>query len=203
VLSQVSAHLVPPLLGRIKAGLHTPQILEHLGIKDMTALTKHASWPKNLFDEALRLYPVDHDEECSNAICHRTTFMYGLLYEHSQLDELLHTNLQELFGVHDVELFDHLATIVRAGHVVSASDEDIYMPNLDGMNLPLAFIHGSENRVYTPASTEKTYNLLVERFGPDNFERHVIKGYGHIDCIFGKRAAVDVYPTIARHLLAH
>ncbi|MBN3758497.1 alpha/beta fold hydrolase [Paraburkholderia sp. Tr-20389] len=203
VLSQVSAHPVPGLLQRIKAGLHTPQILQHLGIKDMTAYTQHEKWPHNLLDEALKYFPVGHDESCSSPVCHRATFLYGLLYEHAQLDEQLHANLQELFGIHDVELFNQLAAMVRAGHVVDANGDDVYLPNLDGMKLPIAFIHGTENLCYLPTSTEMTYDLLVERFGADNYERHLIKGYGHIDCVFGKRAALDVFPTIVRHLDAH
>jgi cholesterol oxidase len=43
----------------------------------------------------------------------------------------------------------------------------------------------------------------VEHFGAERYERHVIPGYGHLDCIFGKNAAVDVYPVIARYLDAH
>ncbi|HEY3596193.1 MAG TPA: alpha/beta fold hydrolase [Paraburkholderia sp.] len=203
LLSQVSAHLVPGLLQRVKAGLHTPQILQHLGVKDLSAYTQHEKWPHNLLDEALRLFPVEDDEECNNAICHRATFLYGLLYEHSQLSEPLHANLQELFGVHDVELFNQLAAIVREGHLIDAKGADVYLPNLDGMKLPITFIHGAENRCYLPTSTEMTYDMLVEQFGPGNYARHVIEGYGHIDCIFGKNAAVDVYPTIARHLDVH
>jgi cholesterol oxidase len=79
----------------------------------------------------------------------------------------------------------------------------VYLRNLDGMKLPIAFIHGTENRCYLPESTQMTYDMLVDRFGPDNYERHLIAGYGHIDCIFGRNAAADVYPTIMRHLEAH
>ncbi|GJH36601.1 alpha/beta fold hydrolase [Paraburkholderia hospita] len=203
VMSQVSAHPVPGLLQRIKAGLHTPQILQHLGIKDMTAYTQHEKWPHNLLDDALKFFPVERDETCNSPVCHRATFLYGLLYEHEQLDEQLHANLQELFGIHDVELFNQLAAMVRAGHVVDANGDDVYMPNIAGMKLPIAFIHGSKNLCYLPTSTEMTYDLLVERFGPENYERHVIDGYGHIDCVFGKRAALDVFPTIVRYLDAH
>jgi cholesterol oxidase len=203
VLSQVSAHPVPGLLQRIKAGLHTPQILRHLGIRDLTAYTRHEKWPHNLLDEALKFFPVERDETCSSPVCHRATFMYGLLYEHAQLDEQLHANLHELFGVHDVELFNQLAAMVRAGHLVDAKGDDVYMPNLEGMKLPIAFIHGSENLCYLPISTQMTFDTLVERFGPGNYERHVIEGYGHIDCVFGKRASLDVFPTIVRHLDAH
>ncbi len=203
VLSQVSAHPVPGLLQKIKAGLHTPQILQHLGVEDLSAYTREASWPGNLLDEALRFFPVGHDEGCNNAVCHRATFLYGLLYEHMQLDEPLHAHLDELFGIHDVTLFNQLAAMVRAGHLVDADGEDVYLPHLDRLQLPLTFLHGAENRCYVPASTETTFGMLVDRFGPAQYERHVIPGYGHIDCIFGKHAATDVYPLIRGHLDAH
>jgi cholesterol oxidase len=203
LLSQVSAHPVPGTLQRIKAGLHMPEMLEHLGVKDLTVLTRAGNWPHNLLDEALRVYPVGHEQGCGNALCHRATFLYGLLYEHAQLGEHLHANLQELFGVHDVELFSQLAAMVRAGHVVNAQGENVYLPKLDAMNLPIGFIHGAENQCYLPVSTETTFNLLVERFGAANYERHVIPGYGHLDCIFGKNAALDVFPVIVRYLDGH
>ncbi|WP_292989266.1 hypothetical protein [Nitrosomonas sp.] len=34
----------------------------------------------------------------------------------------------------------------------------------------------------------------MEVNGPDGYACHVITGYGHIDCIFGKNAVKDVYP---------
>lgn len=203
LLSQVSAHPVPAALQRIKAGLHLPEMLGHLGVKDLTVLTRADDWPHNLLDEALRVYPVGHEQGCGNALCHRATFLYGLLYQHGQLGEQLHANLQELFGVHDVELFSQLAAMVRAGHVVDAQGENVYLPNLDAMNLPIGFIHGAENQCYLPVSTETTFNLLVERFGAANYERHVIPGYGHLDCIFGKNAARDVFPVMVQYLDAH
>ena len=205
LLSQVSAHLIPPLLGEIKAETGVPQLLERLGIKDVTAYTQRASWFKNIIDNALRLFPAGHKEGCNSAICHRATFLFGLLYQHAQLDELLHANLQELLGVHNVELFAHLATIVRAGHIVDEAGKDIYMPHLDGMNRPITFIHGSKNSVYKPESTQKTFDLLVSTFGNKDkrFDRHLIDGYGHIDCIFGRNALIDVYPLIRKHLEAH
>ena len=209
VISQVSTHPVPGTLQRIKAGLHIPDLMQHLHVRDLTAYTQLHTWPQNLLDEALRLYPLDHDEGCGNPICHRATFLYGLLYEHAQLSETLHSNLQELLGVHDVEVFKHLAAMVRAGKVVDAQGRDVYlsgadgMKGLDGMRLPIGFIHGEKNETYLPISTQRTYDMLVSRFPEQPYERHVIPGYGHIDCIFGKNASVDVYPVIVRYLDAH
>lgn len=209
VISQVSAHPVPGTLEKIKCGLHVPDIMEHLGVLDLTAYTEHRSWPQNLLDEALRLYPLSHKQGCGSPICHRATFLYGLLYEHEQLNETLHSNLQELLGVHDVSVFKHLAAMVRAGKVVDAEGRDVYlsgangMKGLAGMRLPIGFIHGEKNETYLPKSTLLTYDMLVEHFPEQPYERHLIPGYGHIDCLFGKNAAVDVYPVIARYLNAH
>jgi cholesterol oxidase len=209
VISQVSAHPVPGTLEKIKCGLHVPDIMEHLGVLDLTAFTEHRPWPHNLLDEALRLYPLSHKQGCGSPICHRATFLYGLLYEHEKLNETLHSNLQELFGVHDVSVFKHLAAMVRAGKVVDAEGRDVYlsgadgMRGLEGMRLPIGFIHGERNETYLPKSTLMTYDMLVEHFPEQPYERHIIPGYGHIDCIFGKNAAVDVYPVIARYLNAH
>jgi cholesterol oxidase len=52
---------------------------------------------------------------------------------------------------------------------------------------------------FLPQSTAETYDLLRARYGDDRYSRHVIPGYGHIDCIFGRDAHRDVYP----HMLAH
>ncbi|MFM0397206.1 alpha/beta fold hydrolase [Paraburkholderia phytofirmans] len=208
-ISQVSAHPVPGTLEKIKAGLHIPDFMEHLGLLDVTAYTEHKSWPQNLLDEALKFYPLNHKEGCGNPICHRATFLYGLLYEHEQLNQTLHSNLQEILGVHDVGVFKHLAAMVRAGKVVDAEGKDVYltgadgMKGLEGMRRPIGFIHGDKNETYLPISTQLTYDMLVKHFPEQPYERTIIPGYGHIDCIFGKNAAVDVYPVIVKYLDAH
>jgi cholesterol oxidase len=67
------------------------------------------------------------------------------------------------------------------------------------MKLPIAFIHGGDNRCFLPDSTKITYDLLCATNGAGLYTRQVVDGYGHIDCIFGQNAAADVYP----HFLAH
>ena len=43
---------------------------------------------------------------------------------------------------------------------------------------------------------------LVAANGSSLYKRHVIPGYGHIDCIFGKNAVNDVFPFVLEHLEA-
>jgi len=76
------------------------------------------------------------------------------------------------------------------------------MNHLDRLALPICFIHGAENQCFLPVSTELTYNALRAANGNSLYSRHVIPGYGPIDCIYGANAARDVYPYMLDHLEA-
>lgn len=197
VISQVSAHMKSPLMTELKTGLHTAGALDALGVDTLTAYTSsEEGWKDKFIDQALKLYPVGSNQHCHNPVCHRITFLYGLLYEHQELNESLHENLHELFGVGNIEQFEHLSTMVRKGHVTSFSGEDIYLPHPERMAIPITFISGAKNKCYLPESTELTFEYLRKANDPDLYERFVIPNYGHIDCIFGENAVKDVFPTI-------
>jgi cholesterol oxidase len=201
VISQVSTHDITPPLVHLKAGLHLPGWLDALGVKSLTAsASSHEGFMSHLFDRALTLYPVGSDELCDSAVCHRVSFMYALLYEHAQLNHATHERLYELFGEATARAFEGIARMVREGHVVDAEGQDVYLPHLDRMAIPIRFIHGAENQCFLPASTAKTVEVLSAKNGPALYSRNVIPGYGHIDCIFGKNASTDVFPFIVEHL---
>lgn len=203
VCSQTATNLICPLITKVKTGLHLPNFLDLLGVDSLTAyVDSTAGWKQKLYDDALKLYPVPKGERCHSAVCHRVSFMYSLLYQHEQLDDHIHDNLHELFGIGNMTSFEHLALMVREQQVMSADGKDVYMPHLDRLALPMRFIHGEKNDCYLPASTQKTYDLLCAANGESLYSRHVIPGYGHIDCIFGKNAVDDVYPLILEHLEA-
>ena len=126
--------------------------------------------------------------------------MYSLLYEHDRLNAATHNALHELFGVANVAAFEHLAEMVRAGRLVDAGGGDVYLPHLERLAIPITFIHGAENACFLPQSTERTLDALRERNPGVPYRRHLVPGYGHIDCIFGAEAARDVYPLVVGHL---
>jgi cholesterol oxidase len=201
VASQIAAHVKAPASTRLKSGLHVPQLLDAIGVDSMTAYTDdRAGWLERLYDRALAMWPDQEEEECDSAVCHRITFMYSLLYEHDQLNTATHDTLHELFGVANIESLDHLARMVREGRLVAADGADRYMPHLDRLAIPITFIHGSDNNCYLPESTRDTYRALRNANGKHLYRRYVIPNYGHIDCIFGKRASRDVHPLILRQL---
>lgn len=202
VCSQIATEIVVPAATALKTGLHLPTVLDKLGVTSLTAYTQaNASWFERLYDTALNGYALAEAQGyCNNPVCHRITFMYASLYRHEMLNETLHDNLHELFGVANIRTMEHLARLCRTGHLVSFDGDDIYMPHLDRLQLPILFISGEQNACYLPESTQRTYQQLVDRFGPERYSRVVVPGYGHIDCIFGKNAAADVYPAIVAHL---
>jgi cholesterol oxidase len=203
VSSQIATHMVCPPMTRLKSGLHLPTLLDKLGIESLTAYTDaDANWFNRLYDRFLNAFPDDEEEKCNSAVCHRITFMYSLLYEHDQLNTATHEALHEMFGIANIHAMDHLALMVRDGGLRSVDGQDIYLPHLERLAVPITFIHGAENACFLPESTAKTMKLLQQRNGSSLYRRHVVPGYGHIDCMFGKRAALDVYPLILEHLEA-
>ncbi|MBV9575205.1 MAG: GMC family oxidoreductase N-terminal domain-containing protein, partial [Gammaproteobacteria bacterium] len=201
VFLQIAAHMVVDKPEKMKAGLYLPSFLNKLGVPSLSAYAEaYHDWEQTLFDMSLTLPNMTSEELCHDAACRRITFLYGQLYEHAQLNQLTHENLHEFFGTANIALFEHLALMIKKGHLVTANNENIYMPFLNRLALPINFIHGKENHCFLPYSTALTYQLLREKNGPSFYQRHVIANYGHIDCIIGKNAVKDIYPLILEHL---
>lgn len=200
VSSQGGLHVKTPRTARFKAGLHVPGVLKALGQQTIRADGGgRGGWKNRLVDAGLRLLPVEFEEWCKSPVCRRITFMYGPLYEHDQINLATHESLHEIFGVVDVEVFDHLSRMVRTGHVVDA-DGTSYLRNLKRLDLPITFIHGEENACFLPSSTLETMSALGEVNGPDRYHHVVIPDYGDMDCVIGKNAAEDVFPHVLEHL---
>lgn len=201
VCSQIATHIVAPTMTKIKTGLHLPSFLDALGVQSLTAYADtHADWQERLYDAALKLYPLELREECTSSVCHRISFMYAPLYQHEQLNQATHDALHEMFGVANIRSFEHLARLTNTGHLVTLEGAEVYLPHLERLAIPIAFIHGAANQCFLPESTEITYNLLRQANGDKLYTRHVVPNYGHIDCIYGKNAAADVYPLMLAHL---
>jgi cholesterol oxidase len=203
VCSQVSADLELPLLSRAKAALRLTSFAAAAGVETMTADVALApSAADATYDQLLRLHPIDAEERCQSQVCRRITVMYGELYQHAQLNAETHASLSEHFGVVSVRAFAHLAGLGRAGHLVNEAGDDVYLPHLQRMALPILFLHGAVNECVLPRATEITMARLAAANGGSWYARSVIPEYGHVDCIIGARASRDVYPQILSHLEA-
>ena len=201
VCSQIAVDCLGTPMTRLKTGLHFPEVLADLGVNSLSAYAgAHSDWRERLLNTALRLYPIPFREWCDRDVCRRIAFMYAPLYKHANLNEATHDAMGEMFGEANIEALEHLSLIGRQKRLVGADGSDRYSHHLDCLKLPILFLHGEDNLCFTPASTKKTHDDLVALHGPALYRREVIPGYGHIDCIFGREAARDVFPHITRHL---
>jgi cholesterol oxidase len=206
-VSQIAIHMKVPFATEIKTTLHAATILDRLGVQTMTAyVDTHEGFLGRLADTLLKLYPVHSGPRDISPVSRRISFLYGQLYELDQLNQRTYDNLHELFGVAGIASLEHFATMIRAGHVVDATGQDVYLRQRTGedplkpLAIPIAFAHGERNQCWLPQGTEMTMELLKRVNDPALYERKVFPEYGHIDCIFGKNAARDVYPYFLAHL---
>jgi cholesterol oxidase len=204
VISQISAdYVVPWLPQRLLAYLRAPQLFDAMGIDVVNARATTAdSLRERVLDRLLQMIvPVPRSERTHDATSNRITALYGRLYNLEQLNSATVTSgLAEMFGEANIEAFRQLALFARKGRLLDADGRDVYLPHVDRLALPILFVHGAENACFKPESTARTVERLAEANGRQLYERHVIPGYGHIDCIFGKNAARDIFPLIEAHL---
>ena len=204
VISQISTdYVVPWFPQRLLAFLRAPSFFDWMEIDAVDARATTAdNLSERLLDKLLAvIVPVPRSERTHNATSNRITALYGRLYQLDQLNAAtVDYGLAEMFGEANIDAFKQLALFARRGHVLDHAGNDVYLPNIDRLALPISFIHGAKNACFLPLSTERTFERLAEANGRQLYERHVIPGYGHIDCIFGKNAATDVFPLIVAHL---
>lgn len=204
VISQIAADVIVPFYPqRLLAYLRMPAVFSLMGISAVNARATVSDGIANrIADGLIRVaVPFQREERTRNATSNRITALYGQLYETDQLNTLtFETGLPEMFGEANITAFKQLALIARHQTIVDAAGNDAYMPHLERLAIPISFIHGGENACFLPESTARTLAKLSAHNGAHLYDRHVIPNYGHIDCIFGKAAVVDVYPKMLTHL---
>ena len=96
----------------------------------------------------------------------------------------------------------HLMSMSVAGYVQNnAGENTVSKQSLAYLqSSPNFLFSGSKNAVYSPESTNMSYNALRDVLGEENYERAVFHGKGHLDCWMGVDTDSDVYPQVKAHL---
>ncbi len=198
IASQLGAHPITPAWNELKVALRLSTVLRLLGVTTMTTHFNPRRWSDWAIDELLRLLPTR--ERCNNPVCRRILFVFGESYRHDQLNTETHDAIERWFGDLSLKAMGHLSRMVRAGHVVDAEGQDVYLPHAHRLALPISFMHGTLNREFLPESTWRTYDWLCRHNNPGLYRYQCFEGYGHMDCFVGKRAADDIYGWILSEL---
>lgn len=158
---------------------------------------------QRVLDVVLRFYPVRRRRDiCTSTLCRRTSFAFGLCWNHTNLDTSIHENIGQFFAGTHTKILEHITCMGTRGGCLDNQLNPLITPeNLRRLQgLPVLFITGTANEVFEPESTLRDYEMLRRRFGEHLYRRFQAEGYGHLDTIVGKSAAEDVYWKVADHL---
>ncbi|KAI1376514.1 FAD/NAD(P)-binding domain-containing protein [Hypoxylon crocopeplum] len=161
-------------------------------------------------NELLRLMPDERKEMCNNASCHRCTMALGRCWNHRNLNEATHRQIDKFFGGVSMALMHVLMKqgyeggVMANGPLFERLDTRANIRKLKG--IPILLFAGRDNAVLSTESTERTYEILTDTFGQGDdasgiqYRRRVVPDYGHLDCWMGRNAWKDVYPFIREEI---
>ncbi|KAL4772074.1 hypothetical protein BDW60DRAFT_222698 [Aspergillus nidulans var. acristatus] len=157
---------------------------------------------QHTLDFLLSLYPVARPDRCTSPSCHRTSFAFGLLWNHENLDQEIHGNIESFFAGTFTRCLEHITRMGCAGSCLNNNIEPLLtrksLQNIRGV--PILLMSGSKNQVFNPESTLRDYELLRRAFGEHMYRRFLVEGYGHLDTIVGRHADKDVYWKVEGHI---
>ncbi len=202
VCSQFFVHPHSSRLNRLKNTFRVVNVFDAVGIEGLTPTTG-----RRLRDRAIDLIAgiLPTPEKCQEPVCRWLNGVFGLTHTHDQLNSLTHETFASAFGTGDVTTLEHLALMARKNRAVDHHGNDIYLPNVDRLDLPMLFIQGSKNYIFKPKGLDETLAWLRAAH-PDSGALHevlVLEDYAHLDGLVGRNAAADVFPHIIDHLDRH
>ncbi|GAW16944.1 hypothetical protein ANO14919_063910 [Xylariales sp. No.14919] len=166
---------------------------------------KNDSYIQKGLNELLRFMPDERKEICNNASCHRVSLVFARCWNHRNLNEATHRQIDRFFGGVNMTLLHLLMKQGQDGHVMSNGPLYERLDTPDNIkklrDIPFLLFVGGDNAVLSPESTERTYEILTDTFGSRKgdgiqYRRRVVPDYGHLDCWMGRNAWKDVYPFV-------
>ena len=202
MFSALSGHPIATVGNRLRAGAYMATIFRKLGIDGLNTDYDPESKQDKAIEAVMRVLPFRHVYD--SPVGRRIYFIYGDVFDHSQIDEkTMEEAVPSFFGNGNITFFEHISRMIRKGQAVDANGRDAYLANTDRYRMPIAFLTGEHNRMFVPRGLEQTHKMLAAANGPDLYTRHVFDGYAHLDCWLGENADRDVFPTALAELERH
>lgn len=203
VANAVSLYTIVPAFSRFKLNVAVPILRQMFPYLD-------AQWglhPPDFKSRVLRGVVELFHHECHNPVCKFTSFINGtgfpVLWRHENLNDQTHEWLKQEFAKVPLTFFSQMAQCVQRGNLVSLGKykqlpED-YCARAPETDARFALIAGERNICFLPRGQQQTFEFLERHAKGRNF-LHIFPGYGHLDVFMGKKAYIDIFPTILAEL---
>jgi hypothetical protein len=205
VISNSSAlHPVMPWQARLKL----PLAVAFLNREKVNAI--NPQWglhAPRLLPKILDWYVKATHDECDNAVCNHTSFMYGYghptLWRHENLNDATHEWIKGEFGQVPMTYYGHIADSSAAGEMVStgkyAELPPLFTAKAPRTDARFVFMTGDRNQTFLPIGMGRTFEYF-ERHAPGRHTFQKFAGYGHLDVFLGESSHRDVFPFILDEL---
>ncbi len=200
VCSQTTVHPRMTPFSRLRAHSRLSSLLQAVGVRAVEPPTAGFKPATALMDLLYRANPDLKGERCSNPRCRWTWMFFGAVHHHDRLTRDAHNWAAHQFGAGGIGALDHIARIARNKFVRAANGDDIYNHPERMAKLPILFLVGELNKIFLPEGVCATMRWLQAANGGGPYERALIPGYAHYDCLAGRNAHLDVFPVITKHL---
>ena len=199
VASQLTPHPVVDRLGKIKSGFRLDSMLGALGAEGVTTDAGGSILARNI-DRAIALYPMPEEWAGLGPVSRRMFAIYGPVFKPANLNRATHEALGEVFGFANLTAFAQISAMLHTGHILDAKGHNRYLPHVKRLAFPIVLLHGADNAFVLPEGSARTFQWLRENNDLSLYRRHLIAGYGHLDCFIGASAATDVFPVVLAEL---
>ena len=198
VASAVSLHAIAPWRTRIKgrvllpiAGWRLPYFNAQWAVRSPSAIA-------TAFVRIARLVR----RECDNGVCAMGNYLYGtgpdVLWVHANLTDDGHDWISREFGFVPHRLLWQMARSARKGHVLPVEGLPQLPANLLSCDVPegqrWTFLVGTKNCLYPPECQVRSHAWFEAR-DPGRHRLVELEGFGHLDPLFGRDAAVEAHPA--------
>ncbi|WP_326541244.1 GMC oxidoreductase [Pseudorhodoferax sp.] len=203
IASQLTLHPVTNWLNEAKADIGLVRLLENYApLADRFDSVPGTTDLDRTIDTVAWQVPVPTGEACKNPLCRRVFAIFGPSYTHAQLNHATHTALSRMFGPVSLRPFEQLSLVMQRGKAVDAAGRDRYATpaNAPRLALPIGFVAGGNNQLFSPETSLRTQAWLSRFNDPQLYRRQVFAGYAHMDLFVGRDAARDVYPWLIAEL---
>jgi hypothetical protein len=131
---------------------------------------------------------------------HRMDLLYGRDFAIANVDQPVFDFIDDHFGPLNMDTVAQAVHFARQHEISDWRGASLY---LDDMAKSLAqlqafrvlSVHGQDNGLCQAESGELTADLY-EQVAPGRYERFVVPGHGHQDCLIGRHLATRVFPRI-------
>jgi hypothetical protein len=163
--------------------------------------------PSAAADGVAQLAHLIRGRDCDNEVCQFANYMYGvgpnILWRHVNLEPDTHEWVSREFGFCPFSLLRQIGRAQRSGYIMPVNglrELPASLIDLEPMtDARFSFLAGGANRLFLPLSQRRSYDHF-NRFRPGYHTFHELPGLTHLDVMFGRNSARDVFPLILQEL---